>query len=661
MALTPEKDKTTNLKIGSVIAGRYEILSSLGQGAMGSVYKARQVQLDKLVALKVLHKSVLHNHEVVERFKREGKAAAAISHANVCGVLDFDELDDGGLFLVMEYLEGETLGQRINRQGKLPAKEAVEIVAQILSGLHQAHSLGIVHRDIKPDNIFITQQDNSPEIVKLVDFGIAHIDNSTQDDPKNSDITKLTQAGKLYGTPQYLSPEQAQCHPTDYRCDLYAVGIILHELLTGKPPFIGENLMQLMNMHVFSRRPKLKDIDANIRCVEDLDDVIDHLMEKKAENRYESAQEALDDLLSIRKDLDTTISNPGVINGLPLLSHVGATSPMLKAKRNQRSRRTRIITVSISVVSSIVLILLAVFFIYSQDDTPTAVVPKKKTTTEINADPSGFVMNSGMMLSQDPILGKDQQMIAAAEQMLLGNWEQSLELLNAQNDRYKDNLNFVKLHAITHYHLNNIDQTFAAFDKILKKYPPAALDRTLSEILLALLRNKQHAEQTRSFIEDHITIFMAEGFAIPLIESRVGAHPAQIELIIQILEDERLFQELDRWLQLSLDLRAHDRSSCREREKILKRLILLGDAQAWQAIKPFENSSQRGCRKRGKRTDCHACIRDELQQAKELFAPTPVVKTPPVTIGQKLAIILGIQPSKEEITSKDNGSSASKS
>jgi serine/threonine-protein kinase len=233
--------------IGTTMAGRYHIVGRVGTGGMGTVYRAEQVGLARQVALKVLKQEASYDRETVARFQREAKAMSMLLHANTVRVFDFGEDPTGHLYLAMELLEGELLTACSEREGALEVKKAIEIAQQILRSLSEAHSKGLIHRDLKPDNIYLARiEGHSGPVVKVLDFGIAKV---FRDDAKPMDQLE-TQAGTVFGTPRYMSPEQAQGKTLDQRSDLYAVGVLLYQLLVGHPPFIDDDAVVVMAKHI---------------------------------------------------------------------------------------------------------------------------------------------------------------------------------------------------------------------------------------------------------------------------------------------------------------------------------------------------------------------------------------------------------------------------
>jgi serine/threonine-protein kinase len=288
--------------VGTLLAERYRLVEPLGSGGMGAVYRAEHVHMKKSVAVKILHRHMTTNKEVVARFEREAVAAGRIEHPNVAAATDFGQLPDGSFYLVLEYVEGKSLGLLMD-QGPMDPGRALRIARQIADGLAAAHAAGVVHRDLKPDNVLLFERDGVLDIVKVLDFGIAkvHIEEGSGHKP-------LTQIGTIFGTPQYMSPEQGQGRTVDARSDLYALGVLLYEMLAGKLPFDADDLVVLIMQHVTEPPPALPaNVPAQVR------DLVMQLLAKKPEERVATAADLVErlDALLVGLGLARAASLPG--------------------------------------------------------------------------------------------------------------------------------------------------------------------------------------------------------------------------------------------------------------------------------------------------------------------------------------------------------------
>ena len=262
--------------IGKVLADRFEILGRIGEGGTGVVYKAKQITVDRTVAIKVLGAHVSSDPQWVKRFHNEARAAARLDHPNTVRMIDFGETKEGLLFIAMEYLHGRPLSDEISRLGKIPPHRALRIISQACQSLQEAHTQGIIHRDIKPDNVFLVEMKGSGDFVKVLDFSVAKMD--TPD-------AQLTRAGTVFGTPAYMSPEQARGVKLSPQSDVYACGIVLYEMLTGKPPFEAALPMEVVMMHLRQKPAPL------VGFPEPLVRLVMKALEKTPDRRQQSADD----------------------------------------------------------------------------------------------------------------------------------------------------------------------------------------------------------------------------------------------------------------------------------------------------------------------------------------------------------------------------------
>jgi hypothetical protein len=281
--------------VGLVLGGRYLIERLLGEGGMGAVYQAAHTHMRKRFAVKVLHPEMSRLPEVVARFEREAMAAAHIDHPNVAAATDFGKLDDGSFFLVLEYIEGSSLREAID-EGRLELGRAIHITRQIASALGRAHALGIVHRDLKPENVMLVAREGDENVVKVLDFGIAKVPVGELGGDHRTPGEALTQLGMVYGTPEYMAPEQALGQAVDPRADLYALGVMLFEMLTGARPYEHESKVTLLGMHVTAPIPRMADRVPEASFPAEIDAIVTKLLAKEASARFADARELVEAL-----------------------------------------------------------------------------------------------------------------------------------------------------------------------------------------------------------------------------------------------------------------------------------------------------------------------------------------------------------------------------
>jgi serine/threonine protein kinase len=280
--------------IGTVISDRYEVLSSLGKGGMSLVYKGLHRLMDRPVAIKVVHTHLLSNKTIITRFQQEAQAVSKLHHTNIATVFDFGLIDEKQPYLVMEYLQGESLSEVLDREACLSVERSISLFKQICDGLIQAHDHEIIHRDLKPSNIVLVIKPNGEEIAKVLDFGLAKLLAKGGDAGQH-----LTQTGEVLGTSYYMSPEQCAGKKIDVRSDIYAVGCLMYETLVGLPPFVGENVLETLQKHITDEIPVFSSVRSDIAIPEELQAVIFKALAKDPIKRFQTVRDlraALDEL-----------------------------------------------------------------------------------------------------------------------------------------------------------------------------------------------------------------------------------------------------------------------------------------------------------------------------------------------------------------------------
>jgi serine/threonine-protein kinase len=289
------------MSAGDLIAGRYELLELIGRGGMSSVWKAHDRLLDRTVAIKVLHEQFTQDEEYVERFRREARSVAQLSHPNIVTVIDRGE-EGGRQYIVFEYVEGENLKQVIERTGPVPVRDALLLSLQMARALGFAHDRGLIHRDVKPQNVLMNEDGQA----KMTDFGIA----------RSVDVEGVTITGTVLGTSEYIAPEQARGQRVDALTDVYSLGVVLYELLTGDVPFHGENFVSVALKHVNEPAPSV--LDRRPDCPPRLGMSIERAMAKRPETRFQSMDELVAELEACLDELDPSSEEATMISRRPI-------------------------------------------------------------------------------------------------------------------------------------------------------------------------------------------------------------------------------------------------------------------------------------------------------------------------------------------------------
>jgi serine/threonine-protein kinase len=283
---------------GRVIDRRYKLVRPLGAGAMGAVFVAEHLGLHKQVALKVVHAEYAGNRELLARFAREAMAGSRIDHPSVVAALDYGSLEEGGAYLVMPLVQGESLTDLLKRRGRLPWAEAVELGAQIADALAAASAEGFVHRDLKPDNILIEARESGAPLARVIDFGIAKLTEALSESELKAPnaAQPLTKAGAIIGTPGYMAPEQALGRPANHAADLYSLGVVLWEAVVGQPLWVGDTIQAILQAQLKLTPPTIREKNPHAKVPAALDELVQQLLSRRPDQRPTSALEVRNQL-----------------------------------------------------------------------------------------------------------------------------------------------------------------------------------------------------------------------------------------------------------------------------------------------------------------------------------------------------------------------------
>jgi len=611
--------------LGTVLAGRYRIEELIGSGGMGAVYRAEHVHMRKAVAVKVLHKEMTAFPEVVARFEREAVAAGRIEHAHVVSASDFGQLEDGSFYLVLEFIEGQSLAKLVSRTGALAPARALRITRQIVEALQAAHGVGIVHRDLKPENVMLVDKDDDPDFVKVLDFGIAKIKvEETVEQPA------LTQIGTVFGTPEYMSPEQARGELVDARADLYTVGVILFEMLAGVSPFKGDDLVVVLTRHLTAEPPPLPtSVDPMIR------DLVLQLLRKNRDERVQSAAELIERIDVILGAPVSAAGTPssgvmragGAFRSSPEVAAVsagdprqgfaptllGETTPHALAHNGlHESLLERRISLGkhsvplwlfgasalLSVLGIATLIVIGSLLFGGKseastikDDASHSAVAKDSELAQLIARAEAGDQTALAELSARP-----ESMRAANEWLALGRGYAKLDHLSASLSAYQGGV--------------AAKPELSRDPKLLADVRRAAFDATSTEAALKFAASSLGASGA-----DLIYDVWESSKSVPNRATLSKAARAQ-------LDDDALRAKASPALKLLLELAKAQKEGCASVKRWLGRAASEGDARVLPVLKRFDD--RRGCGFLGL-SDCYSCLRagKDLGQAADAAATRP--------------------------------------
>jgi eukaryotic-like serine/threonine-protein kinase len=611
--------------VGTTVGERYQVLGLLGRGGMGSVYRALHVMMQKELALKVLHPELGRLEEVAKRFEREAQSASRLDHEHIIRVTDFgrDHGPDGEmLFLVMEVLEGESLKQVIARRGRLATSAAVGIARQILDALEHAHGEGVVHRDLKPDNVMLVERAGRSDFVKILDFGIAKM---TEPSGK---AEALTQAGMVFGTPEYISPEQAMGAVADGRADLYAVGVMLYEMLVGKRPFVHDDLYQVLTMHLTQRPRLLRQAAPEAAISPALERIVLKALEKKREDRYATAAEMGAALAGLGVLVGGEGSDAGGVGTLTGAFRVTASAVSASARDTvaRASARWPWLGRALAAVGRAWrpvhrLLGRALQALPAPARLPIAVgVPLLLAVLLVVwAASGGKPAPTGAAAPPprpQPVAPDVAAALRPAENAIgRGDLRAARAILQAQLSAHPESGRVHLLFGHLLFAEHQVREALGQYREAVQRDPGFRGDAALLANVRSLLDEKGHAEPAFDLLCDHIGQPALDDLVRLTTEGRTAEMRRRAAAAVTRLGAG---QRVDRYRLLSTELK--EAKSCAEKREVIARLKALGDRRAIPDLKRMYNARYGVLRHKV----AHACVHGELGDALKSLDERPV-------------------------------------
>jgi|GEM_PF-3023512 len=635
-----EKDKEPQgeVPIGTVIDGKYEILEVVGRGGMGIVYKAHHKFINKDVAIKLLNSQLCNSPQVVTRFQREAMASARIEHPNVCQVTDSGRTPDGTLYIVMELLQGRPLQDIIGEEAPLPISRIINISKQILSALQKAHELKIIHRDLKPENIMVIKNDDGSETVKIMDFGIAKV--AIDDVP----TTPLTTAGMVFGTPHYISPEQASGDPVDGRSDLYSLGCIMYEMATGKKPFESDTLGGLLRKHVTAEIPKIAGSGGDVpEKLKHFSSLVARLMAKSPDDRPSTARDVLSLLEKIevgkppQEDIttaETIMMEGGGVGAKKISAGVGEILKSLGTMEMEKARTRAeelmdftilppllrfvsvvkkypfmlgpwvIMLIAIAILCVLLMIMLLKMSCEGGEKEKVS-IEKKSLTYEIEGE-----RKTGL---EEKKTGEDdliqREIGKSLDLSKQGKDREALDVLEAltTNLSISSKPSFLLQLAVMRARAGKYDLALDAVERCRQVQEQCTAVPPMQEVMVSALKNKDSAERASRYLANYATLETIQ--ALEKI-AREDKNKWLRKAAFDALKEGKHFQKLEKWSRDTI-LFVNETGACKKKRDLLKEIREDGNPQSLPALELF--SSKRGCGFMGLR-DCYSCFRKELEK-----------------------------------------------
>jgi len=550
---------------------------------MGCVYLAEHVSIRRPLALKLLHPEVGEIEEVTKRFEREAFAIGRVDHPNCVNVSDFGKLDDGTFYMVLELLDGVLLSDLLERQGRVPWKRALHIGRHVLSALAYAHDAGIIHRDVKPENVILVEHEGDLDFAKILDFGIAKLRDDAKSETEIGLLTndaKLTQQGITIGTPTYIAPEQAYGLSIDGRADLYALSVMLYEMVSGVPPFDADDVGTLLRMHVSARVPRFAEVAPDLDVPERVERLIRHGLEKKADERIDTAKEYIDRIDEIlRADHG---AGPG-LRQLPALLVQGVCRPFETAVARAVPDNKIAKQLLAAALLAIVLMAVLAFTLTRKDASDPAHQPASQVAAAMLAqghpkEAASYLMAHGNEVRDEPYA-----------QLILGHAQASAK---------------------------RSMQALVAYEQAVSLEPKLATDRRMRANVELMLTRKAPSEVDAAL--DFLGILVStagdEAAADQLIDlASASKVPRRRHKAMSVAEAVGLGGHVDRLGSYLLDLRQGE--NCQRRKEAVADLRALGNKKAIPAL----YKARKRMRTEGglvkKRVNTNSCLRADAVEA----------------------------------------------
>lgn len=563
---------------GQILSERYELVKRVGEGAMGSVYLARHTFMHKEVAVKVLHPQLLSNKEVVERFQREAQAAAHISHPNVCVATDFGQFGENSFFLVMEWLDGRSLDELLASED-LTVPRSLHIARQIAEGLERAHELGIIHRDLKPANIMLVTKENEPDFVKVTDFGVARVRLTTES-------TKLTQAGMTYGTPSYMAPEQATGEEIDIRADIYSLGVVLFEMVTGRVPFTGGSIAQVLAAHVTEAPPRPSEVSAQNTISTELERLILSCLAKSPAARPQSARELR---IALERLLDPPQPQRAAFAVAETIAAPSHALQKLKVPEIKFAKSPRTLGILAAVVVAVLSLTVG-----------AALFASRIVSDQVETIRQSSLAEERARLAQQPDIA------AALEKQAKGEIDDALNGLIAARLNHDLNPHFHFLLGSAYFQANQGADAIAAFSRAAEIEPLYTSDPGVrTAIHDAFTQSDDMALAASQFLvknwDKHYENRISE-----LAENDDKKIRDRTE---KALKESTLWEKLPRWQQLAFELR--NTRKCKDLNALLDEAGEFDRRKMLSSYQYIHALPKRGC---GflRRDDCYSCVRSRI-------------------------------------------------